>query len=138
MTANNPPLAAAASIAAVQQVQSLIKFDVPVLEGDSEANWLTWSQNVVYQARVCSFEAELKEAEGGGLSVGADVFDGTNVDPLRLRNIHVAWMTLNDNCRGVALEIVQRSEAPNGAWRNLESYLQSEGNNRDTSLVTRG
>ena len=48
-TANNPPLKAAASTTtAIQQVQSLIKFNVPVFEGDSAASWLTWSQRVVY------------------------------------------------------------------------------------------
>ena len=52
-TANNPPIAAARSSAAVQQVQTPIKFDVPVLEGDSAASWLTRSQRVVYQARAC-------------------------------------------------------------------------------------
>ena len=52
-TASNPPLVAAASTAAVQQVQSLIKFDVAVFEGDSAASWLTWSQRVVYQTRTC-------------------------------------------------------------------------------------
>ena len=39
-TANNPPIAAAASTA-VQQVQTPIKFDVPVFKGDSAASWLT-------------------------------------------------------------------------------------------------
>ena len=34
-TASNPPQAAAASTAVVQQVQSPIKFDVPVFEGDN-------------------------------------------------------------------------------------------------------
>ena len=34
-------------------------------------------------------------AEGKGLSVGADVFDGSNVDPVRLRNAYVAWMPLH-------------------------------------------
>ena len=45
--------------------------------------------------------------EGEGLSVGADVFDGRNVDPVRLRNAHIVCMTLIDNCRGMRLEIVQ-------------------------------
>ena len=49
-TASNPLLAAAASTAAVQQVQLPIKFDVPVFKGESAASWLTWSQRVVYQA----------------------------------------------------------------------------------------
>ena len=50
-TANNSPLAAAASTAAVQQVQSPIKCDVFVLEGGSAASRLTWSQIFVYQTR---------------------------------------------------------------------------------------
>ena len=129
-TANNPPIAAAASTFAIQQIQTPIKFDALVFEGDSASSWLTWSQRVLYQVRACGFEAQLTAAEGEGLSVGADVFDRNNVDPVRLRNTHAAWMTLNNNCRGMALEIVQRSEAPNDAWRNLKK--------RDTSLVARG
>ena len=86
-------------------------FDVPVFEGDGAASWLTWSQRVVYQARACGFEAELTAVEGEGLSVGAGVFDGSNVDPVRLRNTHISsWMTLINNYRGMALEIVQRTE----------------------------
>ena len=63
-TVSNPPQVAVASTAGVQQVQSPIKFDVPVFEGNSAATWLTWSQRVTYQARACRFEAELKAAEG--------------------------------------------------------------------------
>ena len=70
-TANNPLIAAAVSTAAVQQVQTPIKFDVPVFEGDNAASWLTWSQRVVYQARASGFEAGLTAAEGEELSVGA-------------------------------------------------------------------
>ena len=60
-------------------------------------------------------------------SVGADVFDSSNVDPVRLRNAHVAWMTLVNNCSGMTLEIVQCSNAPNDAWRNLESPYRAKG-----------
>ena len=74
-----------------------------------------------------SFKAELAAAEGEGLNVGADVFDQSNVDPVRLRNAHVAWMTLINNCEGTAVEIVQRSEASNDAWRNPESHYRAEG-----------
>ena len=35
-------------------------------------------------------------------------------------------MTLINNCRGMALVIVQRSEAPNDAWQNLESLYKSK------------
>ena len=129
---NSPPSATAANhvtqnTAAAQQLQTPIKFDVPAFEGDSTASWLTWSQSVLYQARTSDFEDELTAAKGDGLSVGADVFDSSNVDPVRLRNAHVAWMTLINSCSGMAVEIVQRSNAPNDAWRNLESHYRAKG-----------
>ena len=80
----------------------------------------------MYQARASGFEDELTAAEGGGLSVGADIFDSSNVDPVRLRNAHVAWMTLINSCSETALEIVQRSNASNDAWRNLESHYRAK------------
>ena len=92
---NSPPSATAGiyvtqNTTAVQQFQTPIKFDVPAFEGDSTASWLTWSQRVLYQARASGFGNEPATAEGDGLSVGADVFDSSNVDPVRLRNAHVA------------------------------------------------
>ena len=92
---NSPPSATAANnvpqnTTAAQQFQTYFKFDVPAFEGDSTASWLTWSQRVLYQARASGFEDELIAAEGDGLSVRADVFDSSNVDPVRLRNAHVA------------------------------------------------
>ena len=81
----------------------------------------------MYQARASGFENELTAAEGDGLSVGADVFDCSNEDPVRLRIAHVAWMTLINSCSGMALKIVQRSNAPNDAWRNLESHYRAKG-----------
>ena len=112
---------------AVQQCQPPIKFDVPAFEGDSTASWLTWSQRVLYQARASGFENELTAAVGDGLSVRADVFDSSNVDPVRLRNAHAAWMILINSCSGTALEIVQHSDAPNEAWRNLEFHYRAKG-----------
>ena len=113
-------------LTAAQQFQTPIKFDVPAFEGDSTASWLTWSQRVLYQARASGFENELTAAEGDGLSVGADVFDSSNVDPVRLQNAHAAWMILINSCSGMALEIVQRSDAPNDAWRNLQFHYRAK------------
>ena len=78
----------------------------------------------MYQARATGFEDELTAAEGDVLSIGADRFDSSNVDPVRLQNAHVAWMTLINSCSGMALEIMQRSNAPNDAWRNLELHYR--------------
>ena len=111
----------------MQQFQTPIKFDVPAFGGDSTERWLIWSQRVLYQARARGFENELTAAEGDGLSVGADVVNRSNVGPVRLRNARVAWMTLINSWSGMALEIVQRSNAPNDAWRNLESHYRAKG-----------
>ena len=82
----------------------------------------------MYQARASGFENELTAAEGDGLSVGVDVFDSSsNVYPVRLRNAHVAWMTLINSCSGMALEIVQCSDAPDDAWINLEFHYRAKG-----------
>ena len=97
---------------AAQQYQTPIKSDVPAFE---------------YQARASGFESELTAAVGEGLNVGADVFDSSNVDPVRLRNAHAAWMILINSCSGMALEIVQRCQAPNKAWRNLELHYRAKG-----------
>ena len=48
------------------------------------------SKLVDVEPKSCIPEAELTEAEGEGLSGGADVFDRSNVDPVRLRNAHAA------------------------------------------------
>ena len=86
--ASNPPPAATVSTATVQQVQSPTKLEIPAFEGDIAGSWLTWSQIIVYQAKAYGFEAELTAAEEERQSVGADVFYGSNVDSVRLRNGH--------------------------------------------------
>ena len=128
---NSPSSATAANhvtqnTTAAQQFQTPIKFDVPAFEDNSTASWLTWSQRVLYQARASGFENELTAAEGDRLSVGGDGFDSSNVDLNRLRNAQVAWMTLIDSCSGMALEIVQRSNAPNDEWRNLDFHSRAK------------
>ena len=129
---NSPPSATAANYVpqntiVAQQFQTSIKFDVPAFEGDSTASWLTWSQSVLSQARASGFGDELTAIEGDVLSVKADIFDSSNVDSVRLRNAYVAWMTLISRYSGMALEIVQRSNPPNDAWRNIESHYRAKG-----------
>ena len=139
----NSPLSATAAnyvpqnTTAAQQFQTFIKFDVLAFEGDSTASWLTWSQRVLYQARASGFEDELTAAEGYGLSIGVDVFDSSNIDSVRLRNTHMAWMTLINSCSGMTLEIVQRSNAPNDAWINLESHYRAKGTKKILSSFPR-
>ena len=139
---NSPPSATAANyvlqnITAAQQFQTFIKFNVPAFEGVKTTSWLTWSQRVMYQARANGFGDELTAAEGDGLSVGANVIDSSNVDPVRLRNAHVAWMILINSCSGMTLKIVQRSNAPNDAWKNLESLYRAKGTMENFVYLTK-
>ena len=67
----------------VQPVQTPIKFVALIFEGDRAASSLTLNQRVVHQARARGFDAELTAAEGEGLSIGAEVFDRSNADPMR-------------------------------------------------------
>ena len=106
-----------------QPAQAPIKFDVPASERHSAASWLTWSQSFVYQARAYGFETEQEE----GLSVEADVFEGSNVDPVTLRNAYVACMVLINSGKGMVLEIVQRSEISIGAWREEICFVIAQG-----------
>ena len=59
---------------------------------------------------MCGFETDLTADEGDILSVGADVFDKSNVDPVRLRNAQGAWMALINSCREITLKIVQSTK----------------------------
>ena len=105
---NSPPSATAANYVpqnttAAQQFQTSSKSDVPAFERDRTASWLAWSQKGLYQARASGFKDVLTAAEVDELSVGADVFGSSNVDPVRLRNAHMVWMTLINSCNGMTL-----------------------------------
>ena len=54
------------------------------------------------------------------------LFDRSDGDPVRLRNVHVVMIMFINSCKGTPLEIVQRSEAPNDAWQNLESHYRAK------------
>ena len=69
----------------------------------------------MYEARACNFDAKLTTAEREGLSVGADVFYGSNVDAMILRDAQVVWMTVITSWRGIAIKTVQRGEVTNVA-----------------------
>ena len=51
--------------------------------------------------------------------VGADNFDGSQVNPEMLRKVKQVLVSLITNCKGVAFEIVQGGDSPSQAWRQL-------------------
>ena len=89
------------------------------------------------QTRACHFKTELTAAVGEGMSVGVDIFGGSNVDPVRLRNAHITWKTaINSYCKGIALEIVQRSEAPHDTCQNLKPHYRAKGTREILHLIS--
>ena len=49
------------------------------------------------------------------VKVGADNFDGSQVNPEMLRKAKQGWVSLITNCKGVAFEIVQGADSPSQA-----------------------
>ena len=47
--------------------------------------------------------------------VGAEGFDPSGVDPVRLRQARQAWTSLITTCKGTARDLVKSAESPGGA-----------------------
>ena len=57
--------------------------------------------------------------EGCDITVGAEVFGASGVDPVRLRQARQAWTSLITTCKGTARDLVNSAESRGGAWRPL-------------------
>lgn len=99
------------------QIQPLVKYHVPTFDGDS----------AMYQARACGFHHESTTAQGEGLCVGAKVFDDRGLHPVIFRNAHAAWITLVNSYKGMVLDIIKKTKAPNDAWQNLQEHYRTRG-----------
>ena len=61
------------------------------------------------------------------VKVGADNFDGRQVNPETLPKAKQVWVSLITNCKGVAFEIVQGADSPSQAWRQLVQHYRASG-----------
>ena len=59
------------------------------------------------------------------VKVGADNFDGSQVNPEMLRKAKQVWFSLITNCKGVVFEIVQGADSPSQAWRQLVQHYRA-------------
>ena len=73
------------------------------------------------------FAEELTTHEGREITVGAEGFDASGVDPVRLRQARQAWTSLMTTCKGTARDLVKRAESPGGAWRLLNQHYRASG-----------
>ena len=53
--------------------------------------------------------------EGRGITVGAEGFDASGVDPMRLRQARQVWTSLITTCKETARDLVKGAESPGGA-----------------------
>ena len=53
------------------------------------------------------------------IRVGAEDFNSQGIAPLRAKRAFEAWFSLTATCKGTALEIVQSTDSPSAAWREL-------------------
>ena len=54
-------------------------------------------------------------------------FDGSGIDPERLRRAEQTWVSLITTCKRVAFEIVNGADSPNEAWRRLVQHYRASG-----------
>ena len=73
------------------------------------------------------FAEELTTHEGRDIMVGAEGFDASGVDPVRLRQARQVWTFLITTCKGTARDLVKSAESPSSAWRLLNQHYRASG-----------
>ena len=73
------------------------------------------------------FAEELTTHEGRDITVGAEGFDASGVNLLRLRQARQAWTSLITTCKGTARDLVKSTESPGDAWRLLNQHYRASG-----------
>ena len=68
------------------------------------------------KAETLGFAEELTSHEGRDIAVGAEGFDASGVDPVRLRQAKQAWTSLITTCKGTTRDRVKSAESYGGAW----------------------
>ena len=113
-----PPLAQQAATAAAaappETRPSTMRIDFEKFSGEPE-DWNAWPK--VYMAQISALGCEdvLTTPAVQDVKVGADNFDGRQVNPETLRKAKQVWVSLITNCKGVAFEIVQGADSPSQA-----------------------
>ena len=81
------------------------------------------------------FAEELTTHEGRDITVSAEKFDASGVDPVRLRQARQAWTSLITTCKGIARGLIKSAETLGGAWRLLDQHYRASGLKEKRRLV---
>ena len=94
---------------------AVLKVELKDFSGRQE-DWEDWRIEHLAKAEVLGFAEELTTHEGRDITVGAEKFDASGVDPVRLRQARQAWTSLITTCKGTARDLIKSAETPGGAW----------------------
>ena len=125
-----PPLAQQAATAAAaappETRPSTMRIYFEKFSGEPE-DWNAWSKVNMAQISALGCEDVLRTPAAQDVKVGADNFDGSQVNPETLRKAKQVWVSLITNCEGVPFEIVQGADSPSQAWHQLVQHYRASG-----------
>ena len=136
--AGAPPLAQQAATAAAaappETRPSTMRIDFVKFSGEPE-DWNAWSKVYMAQMSALGCEDVLTTPAAQDVKVGADNFDGSQVNTETLRKAKQVCVSLITNCKGNAFEIVQRADSPSQAWRQLVQHYRASGGVKEWRLL---
>ena len=104
-----------------QKVEYKVRFKS--FTGDP-GDWRSWSNQHKVLVRSLDCDNALDVPEGEEIYVGRTDFDGSGLDPEKVRQAETAWRSLIDNCSGMAFDIVEDSESVSVVWKRLNQKYQ--------------
>ena len=109
-----------------REAAAALKVEQKDFSGRQE-DWEGWRIVHLAKAEALGFAEELTTHERRDIMVGAEEFDASGVDPVRLRQARQAWTSLITTCKGTARDLVKSAKSPGGAWRLLNQHYRASG-----------
>ena len=109
-----------------REATAALKVGLEDLSGRQEG-WEDWRIEHQEKANAMGFVDELTTHEGHDIMVGAEGFDASGVDLVRLRQARQTWTSLITTCKETARDLVKSAESPDGAWRLLNQHYRASG-----------
>ena len=109
-----------------------LKVKLQKLSGKEE-DWDEWHKAYSSQARILDVAEELVETDE--IRVGVDNFNSQGVNPMRAKRASEAWLSLIITCEDTALKILQSTDSPNAAWRELLQRYPARGLKDKSRLI---
>ena len=86
-----------------------------------------WRIEHLAKAKALGLAEEMTTLEGRDITVGAEGFDASGFNPVRLRQARQTGISLITTCKGAARDLVKSAESSGGAWRLLNQHYRASG-----------